>query len=1170
MPPKTKTPKTVEERYKQLEDREHVLKRPDTYIGEINEIKDEMDIMKNIDDTDEGIIRKTINFIPGILKIFDEVILNALDHCVRTSTEENSLKRTDTIKVTIDRNGKVSVWNNGKGIDIKHHSVNNCYVPELIFNNLRAGENFDDDQKRVVGGRNGYGSKLTNIFSNTFSIHCICDGMSYKQTFSKNMTEKSKPVIREKKGLNTRDITQVTYEPDFSKFGDGKMTEYSDDFMALLYKRVFDISACAPSYCKVYLNGKILRIRKLSDYVASYIGNDAKAIPRVVEQCGKRWEVGVALSDDGLRHVSFANGINTYKGGTHVNYIVGQLTKAIKLNIENSRKSKGLIIKDSFIRNHLSIWVKALIENPTFSSQTKEELTIASSKWGSKPTLSEKFINDIVKKLDITNAVVRFAEFKENGNSKKTDGKKRRRVTVDKLDDAEYAGTAKSERCTLILTEGDSAKGLAMASLTKDMRKYFGVFPLKGKPLNVSNASTNSVNNNDEVKNIKKIIGLEQNKDYADLKSLRYGRIMIMTDQDVDGYHIKGLVITIFRTFWKFLFRHPTFISSFRTPIVKAVSQKKPKGKGKKKKTISFYTQQDFDSWMDDQKDHGRGWDIKYYKGLGTSTPKEGREYFADIDKNRVFYKYGKKAEKAFDLAFDDKHALQRKKWLKAYDREAILDTNDNTIAYEDFIHKELIHFSQDDLSRSVPGLDGLKPTQRKILYTAFKKNINKDIKVATLQGYVTQIAKYHHGEASCNSAIINMAQNFVGSNNINLLQPSGIFGSELTGGKDASSPRYIFTHLASITRTLFNEEDDPILEYLEDDGKQIEPLSYMPIVPVSIINGAAGIGTGFSTKIPNYNPKTIAEMFLQKLEPDEKKHNLKEPIPYYRGWKGEVICTSKKGASILTYDLLGTFKVDVEKATVYVKSLPIGLWITNFKKHLDKLCEKGITGKNSIPNVIKDYKDKSVMCEIDDDDIVAEREGTSYNIDFEIRFADKETFKKSYANKKGEVLQKHRVALIKLLKLSKRVTTSNMHLFNENGVITKYKNVCDIVNSYYPIRLNYYKKRMDYNMKKWTEEVKHLQNRYNFVKGIVDGTIVIQRKKRADVDIFLTQAKFDKKDQSYNYLLSMAMSSMTEEKLEELKHSYDSLKKRISDYKKETPSSLWKSELENFISLID
>ena len=456
---------------------------------------------------------------------------------------------------------------------------------------------------------------------------------------------------------------------------------------------------------------------------------------------------------------------------------------------------------------------------------------------------------------------------------KMTGGKKKKKLFgIDKLEDANDAGTAKSADWVLILTEGDSAKSLAMSGIQVVGRDKYGVFPLKGKLLNVRDANANTLMNNQEIQNIIKILGLKMGETYNDIKSLRYGSIMIMADQDHDGSHIKGLVINFIHHFWPSLIKLKNFMKEFITPIIKA---------RKGEEWITFFTMGEYEEWCKKVKDASK-YDIKYYKGLGTSTSKEAKEYFKNINIHKILFRYdGKPDDESIDLAFSKNLANKRKEWLENVNRNEYIDHSIKTITYSEFVNKELVHFSIEDWVRAIPSLmDGLKPSQRKILFSCFKRNLTKDIKVAQLAGYVAEHSAYHHGEASLCQTIINMAQNFVGSKNINLLQPIGQFGSRHLGGKEAASPRYIYTWLNKITRLIFRENDDPILNYLEEEGMKIEPNYYSPILPVVLINGTEGIGTGWSTKIPCYNPLQIVENILAHIEGKE----MKEMLPWYKG----------------------------------------------------------------------------------------------------------------------------------------------------------------------------------------------------------------------------------------------------------------------------------------------
>ena len=422
---------------------------------------------------------------------------------------------------------------------------------------------------------------------------------------------------------------------------------------------------------------------------------------------------------------------------------------------------------------------------------------------------------------------------------------------IPKLIDANYAGTVKSHQCTLILCEGDSAKAGIVSGMSREDRNYYGVYPLKGKLMNVRDASITKISNNNEFTELKKIIGLESNKKYKDIedvkKHLRYSKIMFMTDQDLDGTHIKGLGVNLFDSLWGDLIEMESFIGFMNTPILKA----------KKGTTeLCFYNDKEYEEWKD--VNSVKGWKIKYYKGLGTSTAKEFKEYFAS--KRVVEFAFsGDECNESLDMVFRKTRADDRKKWLGSYDKEAYLDTTEKKISYSDFVNKELIHFSKYDCERSIPNImDGLKTSLRKILYCCFKRNLTTEIKVAQFGGYVSEHSGYHHGENSLMKAIVGMAQEYVGSNNINLLLPNGQFGTRLQGGDDSASERYIFTQLNDITKHIYIDADQHVLNYLDDDGTLVEPEFYVPIIPMILVNGSKGIGTGFSTDIMCYNPKEV------------------------------------------------------------------------------------------------------------------------------------------------------------------------------------------------------------------------------------------------------------------------------------------------------------------------
>ncbi len=561
-----------------------------------------------------------------------------------------------------------------------------------------------------------------------------------------------------------KDFTCVSWEADLARFG---MSFLTKDVLALLKKRVFDLAGIFNSKVKVFLNKKPIKVPNFSKYVDFYLSNPEET-PKIYDKDmnNERWEVVVSLSDGQFQQVSFANSICTTRGGTHVEYITGQLVEKLAEAIQ--KKNKKLQIKPHQIKGNLWVFVNCLIENPTFDSQTKETLTLKVSQFGSTCQLTPKYIQDLLK-TEIVQSIIQQAEARENAKLAKglTASKKSRLLGIPKLDDANDAGTRNAISCTLILTEGDSAKSLAMAGIEVIGRDKYGVFPLKGKLLNVREATAKQILDNQEIQNLIKILGLQGNKKYEDVRSLRYGAIMIMADQDNDGSHIKGLVINFIHHFWPELIHMNGFMKEFATPILKAT---------KGNEVFPFFTVNDFKAWA--QNRNLKEWRVKYYKGLGTSTDKEAQEYFNNLNHHQFHFRWeDEKDDDSIDLLFNKKRADDRKIWLQTYDPEIFIDHTIKEMRYLDFTNKEMIQFSIADNMRSIPNLcDGLKPGQRKILYSCFKRNLRAEIKVAQLSGYVAEHSAYHHGEVSLAQTIIGMSQNFVGSNNINLLMPIGIY----------------------------------------------------------------------------------------------------------------------------------------------------------------------------------------------------------------------------------------------------------------------------------------------------------------------------------------------------------------------------------------------------------
>ncbi|XP_038047883.1 DNA topoisomerase 2-alpha-like isoform X2 [Patiria miniata] len=1147
---------SVERIYQKKTQLEHILLRPDTYIGSVEQVKQAMWVVN-----EDGMLEnREITYVPGLFKIFDEILVNAADNKQRDPT-------MNAIRISIDpENNMISIWNNGKGIPIIEHKTEKLFVPSMIFGHLLTSSNYDDSQKKVTGGRNGYGAKLCNIFSTKFTVTTACKQYKkkFKQTWTKNMTKTTDHKISEFDGT---DFTEICFYPDLAKF---KMETLDRDTVALLTRRAYDIAGCTKGV-RVTLNGNRLSVTDFRSYVDLYLKDktDETGSPLKVayESVNPRWEVCLTTSEKGFQQVSFVNSIATMKGGRHIDYVAEQVVTKLIDTIKKKNKG-GIAIKPFQIKSHVWLFVNCQIENPTFDSQTKENMTLQAKQFGSECKMSDKFYKAALSSGVVEN-IMSWMKFKQQSQlDKKCHASKHSKIKgIPKLDDANDAGGKNSQACTLILTEGDSAKSLAVSGLGVVGRDRYGVFPLRGKLLNVREANHKQIMENAEINNIIKIMGLQYKNKYEQaesLRSLRYGKLMIMTDQDQDGSHIKGLLVNFIHNNWPNLLKH-SFLEEFITPIVKVT---------KAKESQSFYSLPEFEQWKNTT-DNWNTFKIKYYKGLGTSTMKEAREYFSDMARHRIPFKYaGPEDDSAIILAFSKKKVEDRKEWLTDWLRERksrreaglhdvyLYGKQTKSISYNDFINKELVLFSNADNERSIPSLcDGLKPGQRKVLFTAFKRYEKKEVKVAQMAGAVSELSAYHHGENSLMSTIINLAQNYVGSNNLNLLQPIGQFGTRLYGGKDAASPRYIFTQLSSLARKIFPANDDPLLKSNFDDNQRIEPEFYCPIIPMVLVNGTDGIGTGWSTKIANYDVREVVANVKRML-------NGEEPLPMlpaYKNFKGTIeefepnrfVCNGE--VSI------------IDNNTIEITELPVRVWTQNYK---EATLELFLHGSEKVKPCITDYKE--------------------YHTDTTVKFIVKMSEEK--------LMQFEQEGLHKAFRVQNTISqTNSMVLFDQHGCIKKYTDVVEIMQDFYTMRLDMYHRRKDYMEGMLEAESSKLNNQARFIMEKIDGTIVIENKKKKEMISTLVHRGYDsdpvkswKEAQNklqeegggseieddamsevstasssagpdYNYLLGMALWSLTRERKDDLLKHRDDKCKELADLRRKTPNMLWREDLEAF-----
>ena len=417
--------------------------------------------------------------------------------------------------------------------------------------------------------------------------------------------------------------------------------------------------------------------------------------------------------------------------------------------------------------------------------------------------------------------------------------------------------------------------------------------------------------------------------------------------------------------------------------------------------------------------------------------------------------------------------------------------------------------------NRAIPSaIDGFKPTQRKIIHVAnriWKGSNDKPTKVFQFAGRIAADAHYHHGDASLNAAIIGMAQTF--KNSLPLLDGIGQFGS--LRSPEPGAARYVSTKLNGNFRLLY--KDFELLESQEEEGNEIEPKFFLPIIPTVLLNGSSGIAVGFATNILNRNPLDLVDACLKTLE--GKK--FKEPLPWWKDYHGEVTKLDVESSSFI---IKGRYEVE-NTTTVKITELPPSMTYQKFETLLNSLQEKGH---------IQFYDDNCTKKDI------------SYTIKFQ-RAILAEKIKKD--------------VLYNMLKMGE-AETENLTCLDEKGKLIIFKNVTDLINYFVKFRLSYYDKRKDYMLKQLADELIYLSNRARFIKTIIDGKLKVNNRPKQEIINELESNIFDKISNSYDYLLNMAIHSLTKEKYEDLLKQVDENKKETIRIKTIQPIDMYKSDL--------
>ena len=1131
--------------FNELDEITHTITCPDVYMGALKTTTKEL---YTFDGQNVKLERVTYN--TGLLKIFDEILTNASDNLQR----QHSNIRNIMVNITDD---SITVFNDGQTIPIEQNS-SGVWIPEMIFTHFRSGSNFKRKNK-TTGGKNGIGAKLTSVFSTEFIVEITSGDKHYHQVVTNNCRNVQSPTISSNQ-THEEDYISITFKPDFNLLK-ASMTE---DNKKVLYKRVHDLTHLP---INIYLNDEPLPRLSWDEYVRSFpIGQ------KMYTYISPRWRVAFGLTSDKHRSISYVNNIATYDGGTHVKYILDQLY--------NFFRSKCDVAMTAF-KSKIFIIVSAVLDDPAFTSQAKEKLSSLPSEFGTTCNIPEQIIDAFIFESNIVELLK-----PKPSKSTKTKVKRSKITSIEKLDEANKAGTSEGYKCTLFLCEGLSAKTMCDAGISILGHDYYGCYPLRGKVLNTRNASDNKYNNNREITDIKEILGLQDGVEYTTVASLRYGKVVCVKDADADGAAIMGLVINFFESKFPSLLKIPGFFSEFISPMIKVVYNAHDKHK---RTVLPFYNEVEYRDFIERIKNNpdGRRFTVEFIKGLATNEDSDINEYFTHYQDNKIEIIFDENYSCWLDMAFNAKRANDRKKWLETITPDTHLPRRKHEpIRVIDFIQSDLVLFSYDDCVRSIPSsVDGLKPSQRKILYTLFKmgnKGFDK-MKVFQLGGLVAKKANYHHGDQSMNATIIGMARDYPTSgNNIPLLKPSGQFGSRMENGEDSGAPRYISCSLNKVTRLIFPPIDDSLMEYREEDNQTVEPYHYVPIIPMILVNGAKGIGTGWSTDIPSFNPFDIILYIKNRL--------LLEETPaihsWYRGFEGEIFEETDR------WNYQGIVK-QTNDYTFEIHELPIRYSKAKFVNRLNYLLwigENGIKPSITEASTATASSKRSTASKRATHSTPSStrntKKQTSENEDFE---ASAKKWKinwspiyplAAYNNKSPNVNKvlftvKFKVPLtvsqvMETLGLTQSIKKTNMVAFNEFNQIEQFDTVHDIIDSWYDLRYELYVKRIQKIIAEIEHELKLLTNKARFIEEHIKKIIDVKNMPKNDIITLLEQRNYDKLPSKsndgvpdYDYLLNMKIYALTKEKYEELLRKTNDMKLKLEQCKNKTVEEIWFEELE-------
>lgn len=1201
---------TTRRKVKQIDMREHIKKRS-MWAGSKTSQSMEAYILKTEEDSVLGqpvnvFELQQVKYPPALYKLVDEIIVNAIDHYV------NFPKLVKEIRITLDEDGCISVYNDGPGIHIeetKNIKGEIMYTPQLIFSEYLAGSNLDDDETkdRIVGGQNGLGAKITAVFSDSFTVETLDSETQtkYTQTFLDGLNVKQPPVL--KKSTSKKSYTKITFTPTYKEFK-LKIKDFYPTWYSLIEARAWQ--AAAYTNIKVSFNDKPIKVSSFKDFCSMFV--EGEILPLRMNDDKYPWDVCLAITDGKERQLSLINGVYVGSGGTHIKHIQNKLINNLKDKVEKLIKKAGAKFNRNLVLNNIFIFMKGAISNPEFLSQTKDAISNGIEKFSSYDfSTSEwtKIWNFI--KPSIETAFLK----KQLGNEKQR--VHRGMVDVPNYCEAQMCRNAKNAlQCGLFTAEGNSAVGpLKSALLNKETGDDFsytwygwyslqGVIvnglkesieygqsnksskdkPIKGKIKQTKSKSSSDDDTNDNanedtvddnsndnsndtipteigkripktkvlenerLSSLLKVLGLDFNKTYdftdageKEFKTLRYGFIIGLTDQDLDGFNIFGLLATFFMTYWPSLIKRG-FIRRINTPLIRAY----PKNK-KTHKVLEFYTEHEYNSWataFGDENVH-KYYTAQYYKGLGSHRPafKEHIRMFQDIDNKICTYILDEHAIKNMFIFYGEDTNPRKTALSTPVDKESKVALQ---LPLSQHFEVDTKLYQRDNIIRKLlNAFDGFVECRRKVFYTIRRLEKSREIKVQGLAGETVARANYHHGEASLEQTIVRMAQAFPEARYLPLLQPLGNFGCRSMGYKDFAASRYIYTKLNwRLADRLFRREDDFILPYTLTDGERYEPDHYAPIIPYGLCE-------------TNELPATGWTISCYARDIDSVINNTRDLITgKIKECQSLPMNTTDMNGRFTTVNkrlyFVGNYIYDDDTNQVIVTGLPPNKWSYYYinGSDADKVSKKKDAKKSGIKN--KDHVD-FVM---DETDIGGVR------IVIQLKPGAIEEISSKYGNSNFDAIEDY-------FEL-KAPIYDRINLVDCHGEVVEYKSYEDVFNNWFVYRKELYKVRVIrerilvdllIQMLKEMQRFSTAHDSYHITKKTTDDEVIkilskhkykifnhrlLEKPKFTVVELLIELITQAKHGANYDYLLEMSYRDLTESAYNKRQKRIDELEERL------------------------